>query len=86
MWSFSVSEFYSYWTFAILKGTVSHDFVLQVFSLIIFPQAPENNISIISIFSKSRCTTGVNAMGGNLAAVSTATGGKFATGIKEHLQ
>jgi hypothetical protein len=33
-----------------LKGTVSWDFLLQVFSCIIFPQAPKNNIRIISNF------------------------------------
>ncbi len=28
---------------SLLKGTVSGDFLLQIFFMIIFPQAPENN-------------------------------------------
>ncbi len=32
------------------KGTVSRDFLLQVFSWITFPQAPDNNIRIFSNF------------------------------------
>jgi hypothetical protein len=32
------------------KGTVSRDFLLQVFSWIIFPLVPENNIRVISNF------------------------------------
>ncbi len=34
----------------LLKGTVSRDFLLPVFSWITFPQAPENNFRIISNF------------------------------------
>ncbi len=34
----------------LFKGTVSRDFLLQVFSWITFPQAPDNNIRIISNF------------------------------------
>jgi hypothetical protein len=33
-----------------LKGTVSRDFLLQVFFMIHLPQAPDNNIRIISNF------------------------------------
>jgi hypothetical protein len=33
-----------------VKGTVSQDFLLQVFSLITFPKAPDNNIRINSNF------------------------------------
>ena len=62
-----------------IKGTVSRDFLRQVFLWITFPQAPDNNIRIISNFfeirgdiRKSRCTTGV-----------VDTGGKFATGVKD---
>ncbi len=35
------------------KGTVSRDFLLQVFSWIIFPQAPDNKIRVISNFSEN---------------------------------
>ncbi len=49
------------------KGTVSRDFYFGLFSWIIFPQASENNIRVISNFSKIRgdirkswCTTGIN--------------------------
>ncbi len=48
-------------------GTVSRDYVLQVSSRIIFPQASENNIRVISNLSKirgdirkARFTTGIN--------------------------
>jgi hypothetical protein len=58
---------------------VSQDFLLHDFSLITFPQAPENNIWVITNFlkicgdiRKSRCTTGVNN-----------TGGKFVTGVND---
>jgi hypothetical protein len=34
----------------IFKGTVSQDFLLQIFSWIIFPQAPKNKILVISNF------------------------------------
>ncbi len=59
-----------------IKGTVSRDFLLQVFfSWITFPQAPDNNIRIISNFFENsrrylRCTTGVNDTGGKLPPVS----------------
>ncbi len=36
-----------------VKGTVSRDFFIQVFSWIIFPQAPENNTRVISNFFKN---------------------------------
>jgi hypothetical protein len=36
----------------VFKETVSQDFLVQVFFMIIFPQAPENNMGIISNFSK----------------------------------
>jgi hypothetical protein len=56
----------------LIKGTVSRDFCFRFFSWIIFPQAPENNIRVISNFfskirgdiRKSRCTTCINATGG----------------------
>jgi hypothetical protein len=53
-----------------------------------FPQAPDNNIRIISKFfensrrysqGKSRCTTGVNDTGGKLPPVSTTPAANFAT-------
>jgi hypothetical protein len=52
---------------SLLKGTVSRDFLLQVFSMNHLPQVPENKIRVISKFSKvrrdirkSKCTTGIN--------------------------
>jgi hypothetical protein len=54
-----------------LKGTVSRDFRLLVFSWFSFPQAPEYTIRAVSNFSKirehirsSRCTTVVIDTGG----------------------
>jgi hypothetical protein len=49
----------------IYKGTVSRDFLLQVFFINHLPQAPENNIRIISIFfiTGTGCTTGINDSG-----------------------
>jgi hypothetical protein len=51
---------------------VSQDFFLLVFSGIIFPQAPENKIRVITNFlnirgyiRKSRFTIGINDIGGN---------------------
>ncbi len=65
----------------------------QFFSWIIFPQAPDYNIRIISNFSKicgvirkSRCTTGAAGIGDTGGKVATGvkdTGGKFATGISD---
>jgi hypothetical protein len=69
---------------AFFKGTVSQDFFLQVFSWIIFPQAPENNIC--GYICKAKCTTiinkfttNVNNTGGKFAAGVNYTSGKFAT-------
>ena len=57
-----------------VKGTVSQDFLLQVFYMNHLPQSFENNNRVISnLFAdirKSSCTTGIND-----------TGGKFATGV-----
>ncbi len=71
------------------KGTSSCDFLLQVFSCIIFTQAPENNIRVILNFfencgdiRKSRCTTGINDTSGKFATGINDTGGKFVTGGK----
>ncbi len=73
---------------AFFKGTESQDFLLQVFSWIIFPQAPENNIC--GYICKAKCTTiinkfttGVNKPGGKFAAGVNYTSGKFATGIND---
>ncbi len=56
---------------AIFKGTVSRDFLLQVFFINQFPPAPEYPIWTVSNFSKirgdirrSRLTTGVADTGG----------------------
>jgi hypothetical protein len=39
-----------------LKGTVSRDFCFRIFSWIIFPQAHENNVKVISTpYLKSSC-------------------------------
>jgi hypothetical protein len=77
-----------------VKGTVSQDFLLQVF--FIFPQATDNNIRVISNFSiirgdirKSRGTTGINDTGGKFfhwyrCAAVVDTGGKFATGVNDN--
>jgi hypothetical protein len=66
-------------SFCSFKGKYHEIFCFRYFSLIIFPQAPENNIKISSKFSKirrdilkSRCTTGIND-----------TGGKLATGVND---
>jgi hypothetical protein len=66
------------------KGTVSRDVLLQVFSWIIFPRAPENIARVILNFfkiggdiHKSRCTTGFNDTGDNFATGINITGGKF---------
>jgi hypothetical protein len=71
-----------------LKVQCHKIFCFRFFSCIIFPQAPENNIGIISNFvsilrdvRKSRCTTGINDTGGKFAAVVNYTGGKLAAGI-----
>ncbi len=51
------------------KGTVSRDFYVRCFSQIIFPQAPENNTTVISNIlkiCKSRCTTGINNTRGQI--------------------
>jgi hypothetical protein len=42
----------TYWisTCVDIKGTVSRDFLLQVFFMNHFPQAPENNVRVISNF------------------------------------
>jgi hypothetical protein len=58
-----------------LKGTVSQDFFC--FFMNHLPQTPENNIGVITNFSKihgdihmSRCTAGINDTSGNLPRVS----------------
>jgi hypothetical protein len=57
----------------IFKGTVSRDFLLQVFFMNHLPPSPIIIISKIrGDIGKSRCTTGVNDTGGKFA-----TGGKF---------
>ncbi len=76
--------------FLLLKGQCHEIFCLRFFSWITFPQAPVNNIRIISNFflkirgdiCKSRCTTGVNNTG-EIATGVNDTYGKFATGINE---
>jgi hypothetical protein len=75
--------------FCLIKGTVSRDFWLQIFSRIIFPQVPENNTRLISNFFKiswrySRCTTGINDTGGKLHATGVnSTDSKIAAGIND---
>ncbi len=41
---------FQYMIFHVFEGTVPQVFLLQVLSLIIFPQAPENNIRVLSNF------------------------------------
>ncbi len=60
------------------------------FPWIIFPQAPENTVRIISNFFensqrfwKSRYTTGINNTCGKFATGANYTSAKFATGINE---
>ena len=74
----------------LVKGTVSQDFLLLVFFLNQFPPPPPQIIPFrpFRIFSKirgdireSRCTTGINDIGGKLATGVNYTGGKYATGI-----
>jgi hypothetical protein len=67
-----------------LKRHCNKIFCFRFFSWITFPQAPHNNISIISNFfeiggdiCKSRCTTGVNDTGGKFAAGVNDAGGKL---------
>ncbi len=74
------------------KGQCHKIFCIRVFSWIIFPQAPENNTRVISIFSKicedickSRCTTDINDNGGKIATGINDTAGKFSTGIYNKL-
>ncbi len=54
-----------------LKGQCHKIFCFRIFSWIIFPQAPENNTTVIlnclnscRDIHKSRCTSGVNYIGG----------------------
>jgi hypothetical protein len=70
------------------KGTVSRDFLLQVFSWITFPKPLKITLWSFQIFSKirgdirkSRCTTSVNDTGGKFATSLNDTGGKIAAGI-----
>ncbi len=58
-----------------LKRQCHKIFCFRFFACITFPQAPENNIRVIPIFSnirgdirKSRCTTRINDTGGKFAA------------------
>jgi hypothetical protein len=68
---------------------VSRDFLLQVFSRTIFPQALENNFMVIPNFfenlrkySQARCTTGTKNTGDKFAtAVSTTPAANFVTCI-----
>ncbi len=92
---FKIFQLYS-WNFQkevkIIKGTVSRDFLLQVFSWIIFPKPLK--IRVISFFSeicgdirKSRWISGINDRDGDTSikfAISVNyTGSKFATGIND---
>jgi hypothetical protein len=68
---------------------VSSDFLLQVFSRIIFPQAPENNIRAFQIYefasqvhhryndTDGKFATGVNDIGSKFAAGVNYTGGNL---------
>ncbi len=74
-------------------GRVPRDFLLQVFSWIIFPQAPEHNIRAISNFfenslrySKSRCTTGINNTGGKWEQHQTADSLKYCWQLEINLK
>ncbi len=67
------------------KVTMSQDFLLQVFSWIISPQAAENNTRVISNYfenlwryciCKSRCITAISNIGGKFATGINDTGGK----------
>jgi hypothetical protein len=57
--------------FSQLKGTVSRDFLLQVFFMNNLSPVPENNIRVISNILGdiliSRCTTGINDTVGKVA-------------------
>jgi hypothetical protein len=68
-----------------LKGHCHEIFCFRFFSQIIFFQAPENNLRILSNFSdlKSRCTTGINNTGVKFAAGVNYTGGKLANGVND---
>ncbi len=48
----------------LLKGQCHEIFCFWFFSWISFPPAPEYSIKTFRIFSKSRCTTGINDNGG----------------------
>jgi hypothetical protein len=81
---FSVRKIYS------LKGTVSRDFLLQVFFMNHLPHAPDNNIRIISnFFENSRRYSQVKGHHRcqqhrwQIAAGINDTGGKFAIGIND---
>ncbi len=71
-----------------VKGTVSQDFLHQVFSLIIFPQANENNIRVIlnffekfgEIFASQGAPLVSTTLVANLPRVSTTPAADFATG------
>ncbi len=73
-----------------LKGQCHEIFCFRFFSWIIFPQATENNIRVISIFFKnSRIYSQVKVHHGcqrhrwQISAGINDTGGKFATGIND---
>jgi hypothetical protein len=80
-----------------LKGTVSRDFLLQVFFMNQLSLKPPKItlgsfrilLKIRGDIRKSKCTTGINdtgckfATGGKLAAGVNYTNGKFATGIND---
>jgi hypothetical protein len=64
-----------------IKGTVSRDFLLQVFFM--------NHLHLSSFskihgdIRKSRCAIGINYTGGKVASGVNCTGGKFAIGIND---
>ncbi len=63
----------------LLKGQCHKIFCFRFFSWITFPQAPENNIRVISNFflRNARCTTGVNDTVAKLPLVSTTPAANF---------
>jgi hypothetical protein len=75
----------------VFKGTVSRDFLRLVFFMNQFPLPPQSiPFRPFQICSKirgdireSRCTTGINDTGGEIATGINDTGGKFATGISD---
>ncbi len=62
-----------------LKGTVSRDFLLQVFSRLFFSQAPENKVHHLYQRHRLQFSTNIVDTGGKFAKSIKDTGGKFAT-------